>query len=52
MHKGEDVVGEAGGFAVVLFDAQVGLVVEQSIEHVGGITYAHINRLCVKEMWV
>ena len=36
--QGEDVVGESAGVRVVLLDAKVGLVVEQAVEHVRGVT--------------
>ena len=47
MHEGKDVIGEASRVGVVLLYAQVGLVIEQTIEHVGGITDAHVDGLCV-----
>ena len=34
-HKSEDVIGEAGRVGVMLLDAQIRLVVEQAIEHIG-----------------
>ena len=35
MHQGKDVIGEAGRVGVVLLDPQVGLVVQQAVEHIG-----------------
>ncbi len=35
MHEGKDMIGEARRVGVVLLDAQVGLVVQQAVEHVG-----------------
>ena len=32
VHQPEDVIGEAGCVGVVLFDAQVGLVIQQPVE--------------------
>ncbi|ENH31959.1 putative transposase, partial [Escherichia coli P0302308.13] len=34
MHQGKDVIGEAGRVGVVLLDPQVGLVVQQAVEHI------------------
>ena len=48
VHQREDVVGEAGRVGVVLLDAQVRLVVEQAVEHVGGIAHADIDDLGVE----
>jgi len=35
VHEGEDMIGEAGGVGVVLFDPQIGLVMQQTVEHIG-----------------
>jgi hypothetical protein len=35
MAQRKDVIGEPGGVGVVLFDPQIGLVVEQAVEHMG-----------------
>ena len=43
VHQGEDVIGEAGRVGVVLLDPQVGLVVQQAVEHIGGIAHADIH---------
>ena len=48
VHQGEDVVGEAGRVGVVLLDAQVGLVVEQAVEHVGGVADRRVDDLGVE----
>ncbi len=42
MHQGKDVIGEAGRVGVVLLDPQVGLVVQQAVEH-RLIAYADIH---------
>ncbi len=41
--RGQDVIGEAGRVGVVLLDPQVGLVVQQAVEHIGGIADADIH---------
>ena len=38
VHQGEDVIGETGRVGVVLLDPQVGLVIQQAVEHIGGIS--------------
>lgn len=43
MHQGEDVIGEAGRVGVVLLDPQVGLVVQQTVEHIGGVAHTDIH---------
>ncbi len=43
VHQGEDVIGEAGRVGVVLLNPQVGLVVQQAVEHIGGIADADIH---------
>ncbi|GHL78416.1 hypothetical protein ECZU34_61640 [Escherichia coli] len=43
VHQGKDVIGEAGRVGVVLLDPQVGLVVQQAVEHIGGIADADIH---------
>ena len=45
MHQGEDMVGESGRVGVMLLDAQVGLVVEQAVEHVGGVAHRGVDDL-------
>jgi hypothetical protein len=35
MTQGEDVIGEPGGVGVMLFDVEIGFVIEQSVEHMG-----------------
>ena len=57
VHEGEDVIGEAGGIGVVLLDPQVRLMVEQAVEHIGGIAYTDVDDLGAEgrvliEMWV
>ena len=48
MHHSKDVVGEAGGVGVMLFDPQVGFVIEQAVQHVGGVPHADVDDLGVK----
>lgn len=45
MHQCEHMVGEAGRIGVVLFDSQVRFVVQQAIEHIGGIAHADVDHL-------
>jgi hypothetical protein len=57
VHQRKDVIGEARRVGVVLLDAQVGLVVQQAIEHIGRVAHADIDHLGVKgaywsEIWV
>jgi hypothetical protein len=42
------VIGEPGGVGVVLFDPQLGLVVEQAVEHVGCVADGRADDLGVK----
>ncbi len=44
VHQGEDVIGEARRAGVMLLDPQVGLVVQQAVEHVGRIAHADVHR--------
>ncbi len=46
--QGEDVIGEARRVGVMLLDPQVGLVVQQAVEHVGRIAHADVHDLGVK----
>ncbi len=48
VHQGEDVIGEARRVGVMLLDPQVGLVVQQAVEHVGRIAHADVHDLGVK----
>jgi len=43
--ESEDVIGEAGGIGVVLLDPQLGLVIEQAIEHMRRIAHGGVNDL-------
>ena len=43
VHQGKDVIGEARRVRVMFLDAQVGLVVQQAVKHVGGIAHADIR---------
>jgi hypothetical protein len=45
MAQGEDVVGQSAGVRVMLLDAKVGLVVEQAVEHVRGVTDRGVDDL-------
>jgi hypothetical protein len=35
VHEGEDMIGESSGVGVVLFNPQIGLVMQQTVEHIG-----------------
>jgi hypothetical protein len=48
MHEGEDVIGEAGCIGVMLLDAQIRLVIKQTVEYIGSITDAYVDRFCVE----
>jgi hypothetical protein len=48
VHQSKDMIGEARRVGVVFFDAQVGLVVQQAIEHIGGVAHADIYHLGVE----
>ena len=48
MHEGKDMIGEARRVGVVLLDAQVGLVVQQAVEHVGRVAHADVHDLGVE----
>ena len=48
VHQGEDVIGETGRVGVVLLDPQVGLVVQQAVEHVGRVAHADVHDLGVE----
>ena len=45
MHEGEDVVREAGRVGVMLLDPQVGFMVKQPIEDVGGVAHTDVDDL-------
>ena len=45
VHQGEDMIGEARRIGVVLLNAQVGLVVQQAIEHIGRVAQADVDYL-------
>ena len=48
VHEGKDVIGEARRVGVVLLDTQVGLVVQQTIKHIGRVTHADVHDLGVE----
>ena len=48
VHQREDVIGEARRVGVVLFDPQVGFVVQQAIEHIGRVAHADVHDLGVE----
>lgn len=48
MHQRKDVIGEACRVGVAFLDAQVGLVVQQAVEHIGRVAHADIDHLGVK----
>ena len=45
VHQGEDMIGEARRVGVVLLDPQVGLVIQQAIEHIGRVAQADVDYL-------
>jgi hypothetical protein len=45
MAESEDMIGEAAGIGVVLFDPQVGLMVEQPVKDVGGVANRGVDDL-------
>ena len=48
MHQREDVIGIARRVGVVFLDPQVGLVVQQAIEHVGRVAHTDVHDLGVE----
>ena len=58
MHESEDMVREAGGVGVMLLDPQVGFMMQQPIENVGGVSHADVHdlgtegRVLVRDMGV
>lgn len=44
-NEAEHVVGEAGRIGVVLLDPQVGLVIQQAIQDVGGVAHRGVDSL-------
>ena len=48
MHQRENVIGEARRVGVMLLDPQVGLVVQQAVEHVGRVAHADVDHLGVE----
>ena len=45
MHEGEDVIREACGVGIVLFDPPVGFMVKQTVEDIGGVAYSDVDDL-------
>lgn len=45
VHEGEDVIREARRVGVVLFDSQVGFMVKQTVENIGGVAYSDVDDL-------
>ncbi len=45
MHKGENVVGKAGRIGGMLFDPQVGFIVQQLVEHESGVAHSDVDDL-------
>ena len=43
--RGEDVVREAGGVGLMLLDPQVGFMVQQPVEDIGGVAHANVDEL-------
>ena len=57
VHEAKDVIGESVGVGVMLFDTNVGLVIEQAIENVARVADADVHDLewngaYLSEMWV
>ena len=48
MTQGEDVIGESGGVGVMLFDVEIGFVIQQAVEHVCGVPHGGANELDVE----
>ena len=48
VHQREDVVREPCRVGVVLLDTQVGLVVQQAVEHIGRVAHAYVDHLGVE----
>ena len=48
MHEGEEMVGESGRVGVVLLGRQVGLVIQQPVEDIGGVTVADVDEFAVE----
>ena len=42
------MIGEPGGVGVMLFDPQIGFVIQQAVEHMGGIPHGGADELAVK----
>ena len=48
MHESEYMIGEASCVCVMLFDPQVGFMVEQAVQHVGRVANGGIDDLRMK----
>lgn len=48
MHQAEHMVGEAGRVGVVFLDPQVGLVIQQAVQDVGGVAHRGVDDLDVE----
>jgi hypothetical protein len=48
MAQRKDVIGEPGGISVVLFDPQIGFVVEEAVEHMGCVADGRADDLGVE----
>ena len=46
--QSEDVIGESGGVGVMLFDAEIGFVIQQPIEYVGGVPHCGADEFAVE----
>jgi hypothetical protein len=42
------VIGQASGIRVMLFDPQIGFVMQQPVEYVGGVPYGGTDELAVE----
>ena len=48
MAQGEDVIGESAGVGVVLFDAEIGFMIEQPIKDMGRVPYRGADEFAVE----
>jgi len=46
------MVGEPGGVGVVLLDCQVGLVIQQSVQNIGGVAVSAVTSLAEGNPWL
>ena len=51
MTQGEDVIGESGGVGVMLFDVEIGFVIQQAVEHVCGVPHGGASLMWNGAYW-